>query len=274
MQRRRQDAAAVRTLGPIAGDATATADAVEPLARQVTAMQRFLGQYRPTISLGRDARLMYVMAEDPNADTSALYPRIYAKPLLNDNPDVSAQFARIGAQAEQLKTKMRAFTVQHLPGRDSTSLQAHAVPLGFVPVRGCDPNWNGKGWTVTRGSLPLSEFIPGHGDIDISESGFSGKTGMLYLRLDVQFANDADGSLTITNAAVAFAEGDVFSATGMAYEPKAKTWTPGTIISPLNYLLAPNEEREAPVVLKMGNGEFPTKHFFALPFTIGGLTPP
>lgn len=264
----------MQTLEPIAGDASATADAAEPLARQVTAMQRFLGQYRPTVALGRDARLMYVMAEDPNADTSALYPRIYAKPLLNDNPDVSAQFARIGAQAEQLKTKMRAFTVQHLPGRDSTSLQAHAVPLGFLPVRGCDPNWNGKGWTVTRGSLPLSEFIPGHRDIDIPESCFGAETGVLYLRLDVQFAEDIDVALTITNAAVAFAKGDVFTSTGMAYEPKSKHWTPGAIISPLNYLLAPTEEREAPVVLKMGNGEFPTKHFFALPFTIGGLTPP
>ena len=266
----------MRTLGPspIAGDAASTANAVEPLARQVTAMQRFLAQYRPTVALGIDARLMYVMAEDPNADTSALYPSIYAKPILNDNPDVSAQFARIGAQAEQLKTKMRAFTVQHLPGRNSTSLQAHAVPLGFVPVRGCDPNWNGEGWTVTRGSLPLSEFIPGHRDIDLLATGFGGQTGMLYLRFDVQFAySESYGAVTITNAAVAFAEGDVFSSTGMAFDPRSKTWSSGAIISPLNYLLAPNDEREAPVVLKMGNGEFPTKHFFAVPFTIGGLLP-
>lgn len=265
-----QDAANVRTLAPIAGDAQSTADAVEPLARQVTAMERFLGQYRPTIALSGDARLMYVMAQDPNADTSALYPTIYAKPLLNE----PANFARIRTKAAQLQAKMSAFTVQHLPGQSMTSLQGHAVPLGFVPVLGCDANWNGKGWTVTSGKLNISQHIEGHADFELPATGFDARTGLLYLRLDVQF-KDTDGPLVIHSAAVAFTEGDIATETTISYDPATATWTPGVIASPLAYLLAPTADHPAPVVLNFGTarGAVPTRHAFMLPFTLGGLQP-
>lgn len=275
MRRRLPKVAVVIKLAPIAGSERSKADAVEPLARQVTAMERALGQFRPTIALGSDARLMYVMAQDPNADTSALYPTVYAKPLLGQPTDPNMLFGRVSAKARQLQAKMRAFTVQHLPGQDLSSLQGHAVPLGFLPVLGCDANWNGKAWTVTSGKLNVSQHIEGHADFDLPATDFTARTGLLHLRLDVQFTNSERG-IAIVNAAVAFAQGDVATSTTFSYDPAGNAWTPGVIISPLAYLLAPTPERPAPVVLNFvdgARGEIPTRRAWMLPFTLGGLQP-
>jgi len=263
----------VRSLTPIAGSDESLSATADTLERQVLGMQRNLAQFRPTIALGRDARLMYVMAEDPNADTSAIYPTVYARPVLDDsdNLDASTRFARISARAEQLKSKMRAFTVQHVPGQGMTSLQAHAVPLGFMPVRGCDPNWNGASWTVTRGKVPVSNWFPGQEDIELPQSDFPGQSGLLFLAFHVNY-QDGD-ALRIEHVAVGFNNSDVLTSTGMAFDPKSNAWQPGVIISPLHYLLAPKGDRKAPVVLRMGGGEAPTSHDFMRPHSQGGLVP-
>lgn len=260
----------MKPLIPILDDESSITSTAIGLERQVKGMGQALNQFQPAISLTPEGRLMYSLAEDPNAPTSNLYPRTYAKPLLDDGADALHRLGRTRSAARTLITRLAPFTVQHLPGQD-TSLQGHAIPLGFMAVQGCDVNWNGKRWQTTPGLLNLSVHLEGHADVVLPAAEFGPGTGLLYLSFDVQFEELA---VSIKGGALRFAEqGRTPEASTIAYNPASDQWTPGVIISPLAWCIAPDADRAAPVVIPMGTGEFPTSHSFMRPTSAGGLSP-
>lgn len=260
----------MKPLIPILNDESSITSTAIGLERQVRGMARALNQFQPAISLTPEGRLFYGLAEDPNAPTSNLYPRTYAKPLLDDGADTLHRLGRTRLAARSLITRLAPFTVQHLPGPD-TSLQGHAIPLGFMAVQGCDVNWNGSRWQTTAGLLPLSAHLEAHDDVRLPVAEFGPGTGLLYLSFDVQFLGSA---VRIIGGALRFAEsGQTPESTAIAYDPQSDTWSSGTLISPLAWLIAPSADQAAPVVLPMGSGSFPVSHLFMRPFSTGGLLP-
>lgn len=258
---------------PIITDDDSVEASVQALERKARGMSAYLQQFQPTVSLGSDARLMYVLAEDPNAQTTANYPDGYSKPLLDDGADIPHRLARTRSVAQRLINRIQPFMVQHLPGLDQTSLQGHAIPLGFVAVHGCDVNWNGRAWETTAGKLNIATLLPGQRDVIIPRMELGSGTGLVFLTINVQYNND-DAGVTILGAGLAFGErGAARASTTISYNPVAGLWSPGTVISPLAWVLAPTAERPAPVVLRMGNGEFPVEHTFMRPIGMGGLQP-
>ena len=262
----------MKPLLPILNDESSITSTAIGLERQVRGMEKALNQFQPAVSLTPEGRLMYGLTEDPNAQTCHLYPRTYAKPLLDDGADSVLRLGRVRRAVTNLATRLRPFTVQHLPGPDDTSLQGHAIPLGFAAAQGCDVNWNGERWQTTAGLLPLSVHLANHRDVVLPAADFSPGTGLLYLAFDVKF--EADGLVTIIGGALRFAEqGGTPESTSIALDPRSGSWSDGTVISPLAWCIAPSNEQAAPVVIPMGNGQFPTSHSFMRPFSAGGISP-
>ncbi len=267
-------------LFPIATDEASIADSARAMEDQVSAMQEHLDSYRPTVALGSDGRLSYVLTQDPASSTVPAYPRAGAKPLFGDG-DTSARLARAKGMALDLAAKLAPYTVQTLPSATpGQSLQAHAIPLGFLPVRGCDANWTGKDWHVADGVLPLS-LANGQRDLAIKGKHFEAITGVLFLRLKVAYGKADEGLDPVTVEAATLElrkPAELPRSTDLIYNPASEAWEGGTVITPLNYLLAPEGNRKAPRVLRIIGGtvagEFPTAHQWMRPISGGGITPP
>ena len=259
----------MKPLLPIADDDSSLMATVRGMETKARGMVANLNQFKPTIALGADARLSYVLAEDPNEQTTEDYPRGYARPILDTGAPVALRIAQINAKALKIHAALSPFMTLDLPGQNTDSMQAHAAPLGFVSVRGCDLCWNGSVWETTLGLLPFSAHFDGAEDVVIPRQEFPAKTGMLFLEFNVSYA--VNGTLKIAGETLRF-EPAITNQCSISYAPDAG-WSAGKIVSPLAWGEVPTKEFIAPVVLRVGNGEFPTSHVFMRPDGGGRVSP-
>ena len=274
-------------MAPLPVDDDALGQAVEGLERQLNGMAENLGQFQPTIGLTPEGRLMYALAEDPNGPTNALYPvGGYAKPLHPETITPRHRLRRVAGNARRLITRLTPFAMtQGLPAAGAVSVNGQVMTLGFMSSQGLDVCWDGHEWHMTAGVFRFSEVLPDmtpKQDIKIKAQQFAAKSGLFYVKFGVQFL--LKGGVTITSATVEFhAGGDMFAVLpGSAFRidgsvPTRGTYpvSPGSVMSPLAYVLAPSKTRQAPVVLRMGNGVFPTGYIYSIPtsFSAAGVSP-
>ncbi len=262
---------------PLPVDDEALTAGAEQMERQVLGMKRNLEQYQPSISLTSEGRLMYALAQDPNAQTFHVYPTGgYAKPLKPDTIAGPHRLRRAAATARRVITHVSPFAPQDVPGPNATSLRGHVIPLGFMAAQGLDVCWNGRGWTVTPGEFRFSTQIAEMNEEDnvsFPQQVFAPLTGMICAAFTVAMIPDEPeppfGRLRIVDTEIRFEQGqdriEIKTDATFAEDPGTGEFSFDEVISPIAYVLAPTAKRPAPVVLTLGNGVFPTGRSFTIP---------
>lgn len=255
-------------------EAAAMEESLAGMEARLRGMSSSLLSLRPTIAHSTDARLMYVLASDEASPTGAPYPKGHAPRLLPDGADAPLRLARVRGELARLTARMAPFMTVDLPGQNDDNLQAHATPVGFLAMHGCDAVWNGRHWETMPGALNTVFQGVAEEDVVIDRAEFPPQAGLLHLRIQVRYGIPVD-EVRVLGAQIAFAPAGSHASTtaDIGLDVNTESWTAGTVISPLAWLMPPTNERRAPVVLRLGNGQFPVEHDFSRPIGWGGLQP-
>ena len=267
----------VKTI-PVPVDDGSLAEGALGLERHLNGMAENLAIFQPTMGLTGEGRLMYALAKDPYGPTHAMYPvGGYAKPLKPESVTARHRLQRVKGNAMRLRSRLEPFMVQTLPADGDACVMGHATAVGFMSARGLDVCWNGKGWHVTPGFFEFSAQLPENPkrfDTVIHEHHFDGDPGLVYVEFAVEMLPGR--GVRIIGVSLKFKRGGpnmmVCDKSNFRIDATRTIdhWyviSPATVISPIAYVMPPQGERKAPVVLRMGHGEFPWDYNYTIPWS-------
>lgn len=268
---------------PLHADEEARTAALAGLERQVAGMGSHMTQYAPRVQLLSDGRLVLGLTTDLDQPMPARYPRLHAETLPPDPRPLEIREAALAGRLRRLEAEARPFMpVLEVPVPDASSAPVHAIPLGFLPVRGLEVNWNGNGWHVTSAHVPLlgpSEGAPLAGEpFTIPEQRLPAEEGLVHVRWSVQYDSydtraedylEQQHRLKVLGARIALTKGDLAAGSEIGLSGQAMhgsadhhtmSFSAGEAISALAYVIPPSGDYQAPIVITLGRGAYPNAH--------------